>query len=857
MADNLSVKVSADIIDLTTKFAVARAETSSLSSELNKLARTATTAGMTEELKGQMVSLSEKMLLAQNQTKSLRAELAQGSSGVSSFKVAVSEAKNMLGEFGLALGVGALVEFGRQAFETAAHVEHEAEVLNMTATAYQAYTEAARSAGVSTETVDTAIRKFNASLGAAQTQTGAQADAMRELGVNAFLPTDEALAQVSRSLLNMADTSRRTKLEVELFGRSGAELTPALEKWASGTAAVTKEMQDLGVIMDENTTKHAHEFEVKWTMMLDWMKAKTAETVDTVGEMFDRVGKTTFVAGPGGQMVARYSAPAEPKDENKPNHSGKNNDTLSPTLKQANALASALDTTSSKITELQSKIKELQSAEANPQATQAMKDNYAKAITSAQHQIQSLKQAETRPGERAANQVGEKQIAQTKETISEINANEALGATEREQLINQAYQKLLASDRLTGAQRVTVTTEYNNTLTAEHRRAAAEQAAITKENLDTDLRLRQIGYQQQRAALEAQVTAGLITKQDELAQLIDIAKQESVAEIARIDQSEIGYARDSVAFVRAEDQKKIAAAQTAEEIEKLNLNLAEDGKHTADQQARAWAHSVGEISGAENTLVSDLIGGRKTLGASLASMAVQLAEREIQVDMAGMTERLLLSKAELASDKSTGQMGLLYHLAFEEQKTAITNEAETARTGAVEAGTAERLSKTVTSAASGNAMEKTIGSESVMGDAYKAAAGTYSSVAQIPYVGWIMAPAAAAGAFSAVMAYDMFADGTPYAPGGMAVVGERGPELINIPRGAEVVPNHKILSAVSQNSSVSANSFNSSAASLTYAPQINAPEAATLHQLLSNESSTMLKWINNNIRSGALKVRAA
>ena len=37
-----------------------------------------------------------------------------------------------------------------------------------------------------------------------------------------------------------------------------------------------------------------------------------------------------------------------------------------------------------------------------------------------------------------------------------------------------------------------------------------------------------------------------------------------------------------------------------------------------------------------------------------------------------------------------------------------------------------------------------------------------------------------------------FAKGTTYAPGGMAVVGERGPELINLPKGSQVIPNHKM-----------------------------------------------------------------
>jgi len=37
-----------------------------------------------------------------------------------------------------------------------------------------------------------------------------------------------------------------------------------------------------------------------------------------------------------------------------------------------------------------------------------------------------------------------------------------------------------------------------------------------------------------------------------------------------------------------------------------------------------------------------------------------------------------------------------------------------------------------------------------------------------------------------------FADGTNFAPGGVALVGERGPELVNLPRGSSVTPNDQI-----------------------------------------------------------------
>ncbi len=49
-----------------------------------------------------------------------------------------------------------------------------------------------------------------------------------------------------------------------------------------------------------------------------------------------------------------------------------------------------------------------------------------------------------------------------------------------------------------------------------------------------------------------------------------------------------------------------------------------------------------------------------------------------------------------------------------------------------------------------------------------------------------------------------FANGTPSAPGGLAWVGERGPELVNLPRGAQVVPNHRLAAANQNDASGSA-----------------------------------------------------
>lgn len=51
-----------------------------------------------------------------------------------------------------------------------------------------------------------------------------------------------------------------------------------------------------------------------------------------------------------------------------------------------------------------------------------------------------------------------------------------------------------------------------------------------------------------------------------------------------------------------------------------------------------------------------------------------------------------------------------------------------------------------------------------------------------------------------------FATGTNYAPGGLAVVGEKGPELVNLPRGSKVTPNNK--SNIAPNLTINLNGTN-------------------------------------------------
>lgn len=101
-------------------------------------------------------------------------------------------------------------------------------------------------------------------------------------------------------------------------------------------------------------------------------------------------------------------------------------------------------------------------------------------------------------------------------------------------------------------------------------------------------------------------------------------------------------------------------------------------------------------------------------------------------------------------------MGLVH-----EQVVALATEQ--VKTSAVATGEAARLGIKESASATGSAMQSATAQSSIGKSAAQAAASVYADVAAIPYIGWILAPPAAAAAFVAVEA---FGSGMPSAAGG-------------------------------------------------------------------------------------------
>jgi hypothetical protein len=452
----------------------------------------------------------------------------------------------------------------------------------------------------------------------------------------------------------------------------------------------------------------------------------------------------------------------------------------------------------------------------------------------AEKKLDAARNSGATAGVTAARQEGRSEIDAVKEKISEINADETQGGAERIALIQAQYTQLLANGKLTAAQRVAIETEQNNSLTAAHREAAAQQRQIDQNTTSADLAIAKIGFQDKRDLLAQEVAESKITKTQELQDLIAVAQAEGQAQQAALTKAQAGYAADAAFFIEKENEKRVAAAQTQQEIDKLNAQIVVSNRQAALQDAQGWSMAVGEITGAERTMIGGLLSGRESFYQAAAAASSELVQKEIEDDLSYYTKKLLLSDADFAADQAHEQGGIMAHLL-----------GESAKTGATVAGTTARTTATVTGAAVSSAATTAADSSSIVNAAYVSAAEAYKSVMQsvpAPF-NLVLAPVAAAGVFSAVLSYDTL---TSLDVGSFNIPRDM-PAMVH--RGEMIIPK-TFAEGYRANGGFGGSRNTTNHTTLNYGPTINAPEQQSLEDMLGNDSSTMRSWMTAQARNG-------
>ena len=255
-----------------------------------------------------------------------------------------------------------------------------------------------------------------------------------------------------------------------------------------------------------------------------------------------------------------------------------------------------------------------------------------------------------------------------------------------------------------------------------------------------------------------------------------------------------------------------AANASIDKTGKTGTTAARTGKTATDD----WAKSFANLQGTLNNSINGMI-----LGTTTWQKAVQRLTQTALSDFLKATEKSVVT-----------------WLTSETTKTAATDTGVATRTAAESTGQSEGIAEMLMNAL-----------KAITGSAAESAANTYANVSAIPYVGWILAPAAAAAAFAAVLAF-----------GGKLPVGSHAGGLWNVPSDtmAFIHKQETILPAhIAQPMRDFFSDGGATAGGGNYAITIQAIDTQTGAQFLMNNAGAIAQGLAREMRNGNAALRSA
>lgn len=188
-------------------------------------------------------------------------------------------ATQALGPFGVALGIAtagftalasaaavtgaAIFDLAQKTADYGSNIKDAADKTGVSTEALSALKVAADQSGSSLEEVANATVKFSKLIGDAALGSKEAIDSLKRLGVEpqqAFDDLDGALERVFQRILDAPSAVEQTKLAIEAFGRSGANIIPVIKSFDGDMTGLIKRAKELGVVFDQEAADAADEF---------------------------------------------------------------------------------------------------------------------------------------------------------------------------------------------------------------------------------------------------------------------------------------------------------------------------------------------------------------------------------------------------------------------------------------------------------------------------------------------------------------------------------------------------------------------------------------------------------------------
>lgn len=228
-----------------------------------------------------MSTAAHIVFTAEDKTKSAFASVKRSVEGVQSI---LSGFKHELLALAGIAGFGAMIE---SAIEAGAEVEKLSKKLGASTESLSQYKHVAEVSHVAFESLTKGWQLMEKNVSLAAQHLGPARQALDELNIsakqlNVLKPEDqfERLADAMSSIKNPAD---RVRMAMQIFGRSGAELIPILQGGSSAIENLRLEANQLGLTLDETSTKHLAQVHEAFVRLKSAFKGLANTLVVTMG----------------------------------------------------------------------------------------------------------------------------------------------------------------------------------------------------------------------------------------------------------------------------------------------------------------------------------------------------------------------------------------------------------------------------------------------------------------------------------------------------------------------------------------------------------------------------------------------
>lgn len=190
-----------------------------------------------------------------------------------------------------AFSVGSIVSFGKEIVSLGGEIKSLADRTGLTIEQVQTFQFAAEQTGASLDDVTAATEKLSDQL--VSGDKGA-AKAMERLGLSfqelRNLNPADAFTRVADAIGQVPDPMERTSLALDIFGKSGTKILPAITE---GFSELTEKAKELGQVLSDDEVKALDEFGSRWDATMKQVKVAGAQaalgTVDAFKQSWTQI----------------------------------------------------------------------------------------------------------------------------------------------------------------------------------------------------------------------------------------------------------------------------------------------------------------------------------------------------------------------------------------------------------------------------------------------------------------------------------------------------------------------------------------------------------------------------------------